>query len=253
MIIDHVCVDILQFYCNSKIIAIPQVPIIIIPQSPSRLPHGALGQATQGRFLSSLTNILSRLMRETMMIIMSYLTTWCVSSYILLMIVSSRPLCRAGCSVTTWRAFLDTSTIHPGSSNSYHLTRTLRLECLSWSTNRLVLTFSSAFRLWDWTLSWILHSVIPQMQLLARLPKRDSPSLATRQAGSKVANLCHLPTLLCTWPKLFNSGKRCDSLSKDREAQPTDLSRQRGDPVSSSWQILSGLLLVCIHRPNWHL
>ena len=171
---------------NCKIFAIPQVPIIIIPQSPSRLPHGALGQATQERFLSSLTNILSRLMRETMMIIMSYLTTWCVSSYILLMIVSSRPLCRAGCSVTTWRAFLDTSTIHPGSSNSYHLTRTLRLECLSWSTNRLVLTFSSAFRLWDWTLSWILHSVIPQMQLLARLPKRDSPSLATRQAGSKV-------------------------------------------------------------------
>ena len=127
------CVDILQFYCNSKIIAIPEVPIIIIPQSPSRLPHGAQGQATQERFLSSLTNILSRLMRETMMIIMSYLTTWCVSSYILLirmlMIVSSRPLCRAGCSVTTWRAFLDTSTIHPGSSNSYHLTRTLRLAC----------------------------------------------------------------------------------------------------------------------------
>ena len=118
---------------------------------------------------------------------------------------------------------------------------------------KLVLTFSSAFRLWDWTLSWILHSVIPQMQLLARLPKRDSPSLATRQAGSKVANLCHLTTLLCTWPKLFNSGKRCDSLSKDRETQPTDLSRQRGDPVSSSWKILSGLLLVCIHRPNWHL
>ena len=125
--------------------------------------------------------------------------------------------------------------------------------CLSWLTNRLVLMFSSVFRLWDWTLSWILHSVIPQMQLLARLPKRDSPSLATRQAGSKVANLCHLTTLLCTWPKLFNSGKRCDSLSKDRETQPTDLSRQRGDPVSSSWQILSGLLLVCIHRPNWHL
>ena len=57
---------------------------------------------------------------------------------------------------------------------------------LSWLTNRLVLMFSSVFRLWDWTLSWILHSVIPQMQLLARLPKRDSPSLATRQAGSKV-------------------------------------------------------------------
>ena len=27
---------------------------------------------------------------------------------------------------------------------------------------------------------------IPQMQVLARLPKRDSPGLATRQAGSKV-------------------------------------------------------------------
>ena len=188
MIIDHVCVDILQFYCNSKIIAIPQVPIIIIPQSPSRLPHGAQGQATQERFLSSLTNILSRLMRETMMIIMSYLTTWCVSSYILLMILSSRPLCRAGCSVTTWRAFLDTSTIHPGSSNSYHLTRTLRLACALKLVNQQVGidVNSSVFRLWDWTLSWILHSVIPQMQLLARLPKRDSPSLATRQAGSKV-------------------------------------------------------------------
>ena len=191
---------------NCKIIAIPQVPIIIIPQSPSRLPHGALGQATQERFLSSLTNILSRLMRETMMIIMSYLTTWCVSSYILLirmlMILSSRPLCRAGCSVTTWRAFLDTSTIHPGSSNSYHLTRTLRLACLSWSTNRLILTFSSVFRLWDWTLSWILHSVIPQMQLLARLPKRDSPGLATRQAGSKVPDKplpSHHFTLYLTW------------------------------------------------------
>ena len=112
---------------------------------------------------------------------------------------------------------------------------------------------------------------IPQMQLLARLPKRDSPGLATRQVRSKVnktdmtwkvdqiakpftCDKCNtncvtgssdhlncIDQIILPWK---NPGERCDSLSEDRKTEPRDGSQQRSDPLPSCWTILPRLLLV---------
>merc|ERR1712110_205590 len=46
-----------------------------------------------------------------------------------------------------------------------------------------------------WLLQLLSLDQDTQMQLLARLPKRDSPSLATRQAGSKVKGVIPYPRI----------------------------------------------------------
>merc|ERR1711974_228403 len=75
-----------------------------------------------------------------------------------------------------------------------------------------------------WLLQLLSLDQDTRMQLLARLPKRDSPGLATRQAG-----------------------ERRDSLSEDRKEEPRAGGQQCSDPLSSSWTILARLLLLVHH------